>query len=689
MICTKKHRLSYTDAAKKIIDNLSLEEKVSLMGGNITRKEMLGSYKEGKHYNYDPYEAGGISGEHKTPSLRFCDGPRGVVCGRRKSTCFPVSMLRGATFDTELEEKIGRAIGKEVRAFGGNLFAGVCINLPYNPGWGRSQETYGEESFHLGRMGAALVRGVQSENVIACVKHFAFNQMEISRFKVSVECDKRTEREIFLPHFKDCIDEGAASIMSSYNLYQSTFCGHHNYLLKKVLKKEWDFDGFVMSDFIWGINDTVAAANGGQDMEMCNTVFFGDNLVKAVNNGFVSEDVINESAVRIVRTLLAFEEAYEEGEPYNESIIGCKKHISLALESARKGITLLQNKNNILPFSRKKVQNIVVLGKLAEKEVIGDHGSSQVYPKYVVTPLQGIANAVPEAKVIYYNGGSIEHATALAKDADAVVFVVGYDHDDEGEYVASNKKDAYTTGVGGDRKNSLGLHKDEIELIKTVGPANDNSCAVLIGGNTIIMSEWNDYVSSVLMAYYPGMEGGTAIGEILFGDVNPSGKLPYVLPYKESDLPQVNWDTESQFYQYYHGYAKLEKENVEPMLPYGFGLSYTSFKITDPDFKVDKEGVTASCAVKNSGDKNGTEVIQLYIGFKNSSVDRPVKLLRGFQRVELAAGEEKKVQISCPIEKLCWYNPDSEEMELEHMEYEVYIGTSSADKDLLHGKINI
>lgn len=686
MLCAKKHRLSYTDKAKEIIEQLSLEEKVSLMGGNITRQEMLDSYKNGGHYNYAPYEAGGIS-EKEISSLRFCDGPRGVVCGRGKSTCFPVSMLRGASFDIELEEKIGNAIGKEVRAFGGNLFAGVCINLPYHPGWGRSQETYGEESFHLGQMGAALVRGVQEENVIACVKHYAFNQMEIARFKVSVECDKRTEREVFLPHFKECVDAGAASVMSSYNLYQSTHCGQHEYLLNKVLKKEWGFDGFVMSDFIWGITDTVAAANGGQDMEMCNTSFFGDKLVKAVEAGFVPEAKIDEAATRIIRTLLAFEEAYVGAGTYPESVIGCKEHIALALQSAREGMTLLQNKKDILPFFRKKVRKVVVLGKLAEKEVIGDHGSSQVYPKYVVTPLQGIANAAPEAEVIYYNGEILEHAKSLAEEADAVVFVVGYDHNDEGEYVAANQKDAYTTGVGGDRKSSLGLHEDEIELIKAAGPVNDNSCAILIGGNTILLEEWKDCVSSILMAYYPGMEGGTAIGEILFGDVNPSGKLPYVLPYKELDLPQVDWDAESQYYQYYHGYAKLEKEGVAPMLPYGFGLSYTTFQVTDPEFKVDGDYIEASCTIENTGDRAGTEVMQLYIGFQHSSVDRPVKLLRGFQRVNLKAGEKQEVHITCLIEKLCWYNPLSKKMELEHMEYEVYLGTSSDERDLLQGKI--
>jgi len=244
MKCTKEHRLSYDQRAREIVKGLTLEEKVYLMSGHVQLEQMIQDMKEdpNKHYNYIPYPAGGID-EKGVPAMKFCDGPRGVVCGVGKSTCFPVTMLRGATFDVELEERVGRAIGKEIRAWGGNLFGGVCINLPYNPGWGRSQETYGEESFHLGQMGAALVRGVQAENVIACVKHYAFNSMEISRFKVNVECDKRTEREVYLPHFKDCIDAGAASVMSAYNLYKGVHCGHHDYLLNQVLKDEWGFDG--------------------------------------------------------------------------------------------------------------------------------------------------------------------------------------------------------------------------------------------------------------------------------------------------------------------------------------------------------------------------------------------------------------------------------------------------------------
>ncbi len=693
MRADKNYRLSFTDEAQKIVDRLTLEEKVSLMGGNIDMQhltpEMMAAMAEGmqgdeNHYNVTPYAAGGLE-EHGVPPMLFADGPRGVVCGNWKSTCFPVSMARGATFSPELEEKVGHCIGKEVRAYGGNLFAGVCINMPYNPGWGRSQETYGEETYQIGQMGAALVRGVQDEDVMACVKHYAFNDMENARFKCSVTCDQRTEQEVYLPHFKDCVDAGAASIMSSYNRYNGVHCGHHNYLLNQVLKKEWDFDGFVMSDFCWGVRDTVEAANGGQDMEMMWTKEFGERLVKAVEDGFVPEEKINQAALRIIRTILAFDKDHKE---YDMSVVGCAEHVAVAREVAEKGITLIKNEH-VLPLAKADTKKIALIGKLANTEIIGDHGSSWVRPPYVVTPEEGLKKANENCEVIFNDGSDIESAKKLAKEADAVVFVVGYNHDDEGEFISEDQMENYTGAVGGDRKESLGLHKDEIELLQQVGPVNDKSVAVLAGGNMIMMTEWYDCVNAVIMAYYPGMEGGTALAEIIYGDVNPSGKLPYVVPYKESDLPHVDWEATDQYYEYYHGYTRLEKNGVKPLVPYGFGLSYTTFAITDPKAAVEGDNLVVSARVANTGAMDGDEVVQVYVGFENSAVDRPVKQLRGFRRVSLKAGEEANVTITTPLEKLKWYNPVYRRWELEKMTYPVYVGNSAADEDLVKTEITI
>lgn len=693
MRANKEYRLEFTEEAQKIVSQLTLEQKVWLMGGNIDITKMsqedLGNMMEmmmndENHYNVTPYAAGGLE-EFGVPPMLFADGPRGVVCGNRKTTCFPVSMARGATFDPELEERIGRCIGREVRAFGGNLFAGVCVNMPYNPGWGRSQETYGEETYQIGQMGAALVRGVQAEDVMACVKHYAFNNMENARFKCSVTCDQRTEQEVYLPHFRDCIEAGAASVMSAYNRYNGVHCGHHNYLLNQVLKKEWDFDGFVMSDFCWGVRDTVEAANGGQDMEMMWTQCFGSQLVKAVTDGFVPVEKVDEAALRIVRTIIAFDQNHKE---YDMSVVGCEEHIKVAKEAAEKGITLLKNKD-VLPLQRGKTKKIALIGKLANTAIIGDHGSSWVRPPYVVTPEEGLKKANSNCEVIYNDGSDLESAKALAKEVDAVIFVVGYNYDDEGEFISESEAGNYIGSVGGDRKFSLGLHTDEVKLLKQVGPVNEKSTAVLVGGNMIMMTEWYDCINAVIMAYYPGMEGGTALAEIIYGDINPSGKLPFVIPYAEKDLPQVEWEAEDQYYEYYHGYTRLDKNGVKPLVPYGYGLGYTTFAIRNPMAHVENQSLIVTASVKNTGLRDGDEVVQLYIGFENSAVDRPVRQLRGFKRVTVKTGEERDVTISTSLDKLKWYNPVKREWEFEKMEYSVFVGSSSAEEDLVKVSIDL
>ena len=683
----KEMRMKFHQKALEIVDSLTLEEKIHLMSGTMEKEEVRGAVrgKRKGHYNLFPYPAGGIP-EKGVPPMLFVDGPRGVACGTGKSTCFPVSMLRGATFDTELEEEIGEAIAEEVLAYGGNLYGGVCINLPYNPGWGRSQETYGEDSFHLGEMGAALVRGVQKHGVIACMKHFALNSMENSRFWIDIDCSKRAEQEVFLPHFKKCIRQGAGAVMSAYNSYKGEMCGHNSYLLRGILKEDWGFDGFVMSDFIWGVKDTAAAANGGQDIEMPSTQFYGKNLVQAVKEGKVQESVIDEAAVRIVRTLLAFQSIQEKPK---RNIIGCPAHVRLALECAREGITLIQNRNRVLPLKREKVRKIAILGRLSQNNNTGDKGSSSVYPAYVVTAAQGITNAAADAEVICYEGRDLNHCRKLAREADAVIFVVGYNHEDEGEFVAVNANDVYTDGIGGDRKTGLGLHAVDVELIENTAPVNQNSVVVLIGGNAIKLDCWSEKVSAILMAYYPGMEGGTALGEIIFGDVNPSGKLPFVIPEREEDLPQVDWDGKKQFYEYFHGYRKLDHDRKRARVPYGFGLSYTTFETDRLKVWSDKENLYACCDVKNTGDIEGAEVLQMYVGFPESAVERPVKTLKGFRRVRLQPGEKRSVTIACPLEELCWFNQETGAFELEHMKYLVFMGTSSSPEDLNIEEINL
>ena len=673
----KEERLQYDVKARQIVAQMTLEEKIELMSGRTSVWKLAIPYLTG-NYHFRPFPASGCK-RLGVQELQFCDGPRGVLPGR--STCFPVSMARGASFDPELEERVGEAIGKEIRGIGGNFYGGVCINLPYNPGWGRSQEVYGEDSMHMGKMGSALVQGVQKHNVIACIKHYAFNSMELARFKVNVKANKRTEREIYLRHFKECVDAGAAAVMSAYNKYQNEHCGHNDTLLNQVLKDDWGFDGFVISDFVYGVKDTVKGANGGLDVEMPNSNWFSlKKMNAAIKNGTVKEATIDKAAVRIVRTLLAFQEARDPQE-YSPKLNACEEHIHLALEVAEKSITLIKNDNHALPFDASKVKKVALVGDLGAVQNTGDHGSSWVKRAKADTLLEALQQKFGAGNVIFIKtkkaGNSIE---TIAK-AEAVIIVAGLRHSDEGEYLSTSIK------IGGDRKLTLGLHQDEIEMIIRIGGINKKTAVVLMGGSMLMVEPWFELVPAVVMAFYPGVRGGLATTRVLFGEVNPSGKLPFVTPCKESDLPQVDWLADEQEYGYYHGYEKLEKEGIQPRLPFGYGLSYTTFELGNARLKSVQDGVAVfDVEVKNSGKRAGGEVVQLYAGWNGSRVDRPVKRLQDFAKVYLNAGESRKVALIARKSDLAYFDETSNVFVEEDIEYTAYIGNSSAEEALV--KIN-
>ncbi len=666
-------------------EDLSLEEKIGLMSGNARYEDVRASIQGnvGKHYNETPYEAGGLS-QCGIPPLCFADGPRGIVCGRGLATCFPAPVMRGASFDTELEEEIGKAVAEEASFFGANLFGGVCINLLYHPGWGRSQETYGEDSFHLGEMGAAMVRGVQKRGVIACVKHFAANSMENAKFKVNIDFSERTEREVLLPHFRKCIDAGALAVMSAYNRVKGSVCAENRHLLKDILKGEWGFQGIVISDFNWGIRDTVRAANAGLDIEMPAPRFFGKQLLEAVRRGDVEEAVIDEAAERIIRTAKAFPPA-TAGKKKSTKIFAA--HRKLALRSAREGIVLLKNRENCLPLKRKEGSRILLLGRLADENNLGDRGSGRVYPPYVTTVFEGVSAHAQPASVRLYTGSNMHHAKLLASKSDAVVITVGCDASDEGECLNKEHGDAAQISAGGDRTGSLSLHEEDIALIREIAGVNKRVVVVLIGGGMIMTSPWEVNCAAILHAFYPGMEGGNALGEILFGKCSPSGKLPFCIPEKEEDLPEVDWDGEYQYYSYYHGYAHLDHTGKKPAYPYGFGLSYTSFALSGKKLITEKEGITAEVTVTNTGKCRGAEVVQVYVGAPYSTIERAKKRLKGFRRVELEPGRSEVVSILIPLRDLEYYDEGRGGFRLESTVYRFYIGTSSSEEEYLDAEI--
>lgn len=643
MKCTREYRMQFDEKAKEIVGQMTLEEKVEMMAGHCKASDSMG----GGGYNAVPYPFGGCK-RLGVPELKFCDGPRGVVSGH--STCFPVSMACGATFDRELEYEIGRAIGREVLGNGGNYFGGVCMNIPYHPGAGRSQECFGEDSYHMGEMAKALMEGVQEENVIACAKHFAFNSMERSRFKVDMDADKRTEMEVFFPHFRKVIDAGCASVMNAYNLYKGKKCGHNPYLLRETLKDGWGFDGFVISDFVWGVKSAAGGISGGCDVEMhFRQKYTLKKVKKAMENGQITEEMLDDACIRIARTTLAFEEARKDAPAYDASVVACEAHRKLARKAAEEAVTLLQNRDGFLPLSQSK--KIILTGDLVNVENIGDHGSSQVSPPYITTLVQAIEKEYSNVDAVFIPTKQVSSRMAEIAAADAVVIVCGMSHGDEGEFIYY---------IGGDRK-SLELHKKDLKLIDLISENNKNTAVVLMGGNVIMTHSWKDKVKAILFAYYTGMEGGGALADILFGKVNPSGKLPFAIAQKESDYPEIKWNTKSQFYGYYHGYQKLDKEGKGCDFPFGFGLSYTTFALENAAlFSNDEERAIFSVDVTNTGAAAGAEVVQVYVEFPNSPVDRPVRALKGFERVALEPGEKKQVLVEVKKKELMWYDGEKE-----------------------------
>lgn len=669
--------------ARELVDQMSLEEKVQMMTPRLKSnlKFILEIVGDGMKYNQESYQAGGNE-RLQIPTMRFYDGPRGMVSGT--ATCFPVAMARGASFDKDLEFRVGEAIGKEIRANDGNYFGGVCINLLRHPAGGRAQEGYGEDSYLLGQMGSSLMKGVQKHNVMACIKHYALNNQENARFKIDVDTDERVLREVYLSHFKECIDGGAASVMGAYNKYRGAQCCESSYLLRTVLKEDWGFEGFTISDFMMGIKSTEKAANGGLDIEMPSTAFYGENLLTAVQNGLVSEKVIEESAFRVARTVLKFETNPDPLPEYPKEFIGNKAHADLALEAAEKSMVLMQNNQSVLPFDKTAIKNVLVVGNLAITENIGDHGSSRVRPEYVETPLQGLEKMYGQQISFTHDlGEDLENLKKLAKDADAVIYLVGYNHGDEGEFIEMGK-----TPIGGDRK-SLRLHENESNWLQHAGALNKNSIAVLIGGSAIIVEEWKDKVNGIIHAFYPGMEGGTAIAKTIFGAVNPGGKLPFSVAVDESHYPEFDKEATQATYDRYHGYIKLDEDGNKAAFPFGFGLSYTSFSQENATVEIQNQQIIASLYVTNTGKVDGDQVIQLYVGFDNSLVEREHKLLKGFERIHLKPGETKTVKITCPTDKLRWYNAETKSWELEKMEYQAYIGSSSRKSDLISSSFKI
>ena len=609
------------------------------------------------------------------PALRLAGSSRGAIL---YGTAFPVSMARGASWNVEIEERVGEALGAELKAVGGNVLLAPTINLLRHPGWGRAQETYGEDPHHLSRFAVASVKGTQ-RHVMVQVKHFALNSIEDDRDSIDVIVDERTLREIYLPHFKAAVQEaGAASVMSSYNRVNGQYMGENEHLLRDILKGEWDFDGFVASDWYAGTRSTVDAANHGLDIEMPFEEFYGERLYQAVLRGEVEESVIDEAAERILRMKFRFG-LFEETPEIELGVLQSPDHTRLALEAAREGIVLLRNRDGALPLARDEVERIAVMGPLADVARLGDLGSSTVIPCYAISPLEGLRRRAQTVEVLSYTGADPQEAADLARLVDAAVIVAALTPLDEGELHTP------VPPFGGDRTD-LGLHPEDVELISAVAAASDRVVVVIEAGGGVTVEPWIDDVEAVVMAWYPGQEGGRAIAEILYGDVNPSGKLPFTVPHSDDPLYEFGSGSASIKYGYFHGYRYFDREGLAPRFPFGFGLSYTEFSYSDLRLRepsvTEDESLQVSFSVANTGEVEGREVVQLYIGPPGSFVERPVRELLAFDKILLDSGETKTVTFEIPARELAYYDVGSSRWKVEKGSYVLEAGSSSRDLTL-------
>ncbi len=656
--------------AAGLVEKMTLQEKLGCLDGDMPFWPGLIEMMSGG-YNTRAWPAAHVE-RLGIPGLDFIDGPRGCVVG--PATTFPVSMARGAAFDPDLEEEIGRAIGAELRATGATFTGAVCMNLLRHPAWGRAQETYGEDPHHVGEMAAALTRGLQ-EHVMACMKHFALNSMENARFNVDVLADERTLHEVYLPHFRRVAEEGVASVMSAYNSVNGEWCGQNREILTTILREEWGWDGFVITDFINGLRDPVLSVQAGCNIEMPFAQQRAQALEPALEEGSLDLADIDSRVSETLSTFLRFARVYRESPP--PSVIGCDENRQLAREAAADSMVLLRNQG-LLPIADKAVSRIAVLGELAAVVNLGDEGSSNVrLTPNPVTPLEGLKERFSDASVVY----SADDAS-VAEGADLAIVVVGFTRHDEGEYIGAGMNETLqglmppahhpvlgfsdpsmgerfgeifkaSAGVaggdtesGGDRK-SLRLPAHQEELISATTRANDNVVVVVICGSAVVCP-WLENTSATLLLWYAGSEGGRALGDVLCGEAEPGGRLPFAIPVDEESLVPFEREATSARYDLLHGQWKLDAQNVAAHCPFGYGLGYTTFELSD----IESDGETVCVGLSNTGSRPGATVVQVYGSVPESDHLRPEKRLLAFLKVRLERGEKRTLRLPLDIRLL-------------------------------------
>lgn len=651
---------------EKIIRELTLEEKVSLLVGKsfweTTNIERLG-----------------------IPSVVMTDGPHGLrlsegmdISNTKPATTFPIEAAMASTFNSDLIRSAGQAMAEECQHYGVGVLLGPGLNGKRSPLGGRNFEYFSEDPFLSGKMGAALVSGIQSVGVSATIKHFVANEQETNRMTTSSEVDERALREIYLKPFEMVIKEAKPwAVMCAYNKLNGVHMAQNSKYLLEVLRSEWNYDGVMMSD--WGaVVDKVEAVKGGLDLEMPGPGTRNQRVLDAIKEGRISEEEINER-VRNFLTLLGRVLAGKRENP----VCDFEAHDEIAGQVAKEACVLLKNKNNFLPLKEKT--NVAVIGEFAELPRFQGGGSSHMNPYKLSIPVEEIEKF---ANVTYCAGYGknhdhelVEKAVQIAKSSEAVIIFAGTTEIIESE--------------GYDRE-SISLPDCQLELIKKVHGVNPNVVIVTNSGSALDFSEFEHYSRAILHAWLQGQAGGRAIAEILFGKVNPSGKLSETFPISLESTPSyLDFPGDIRQVKYaesiFTGYRYYDTTKAEVMYPFGFGLSYTSFEYSDIRISKEElkngETIDVSFKVKNTGKYSGMEAVQIYIHDVKSALKRPEKELKGFSKVELLPGEEKLVTITLDESAFSYYIPHMGAFGVESGEFEISVGASSRDLRL-KGRVN-
>ena len=813
ILCTRIPALSEETPVYKN-PAMPVEERVTDLLGQMTLEEKISLL------------AGKDGGETKTidrlgiPPLRVIDGPHGVGWGN-KSTCFPSGISMGACWNPALIEEVGQALASETRAAGRNILLGPCVNIHRIPNGGRNFESYSEDPYLAGRIAVAYIKGIQSQRIGTSLKHFACNNQEWERLTISTEIDERTLQEIYLPAFKAAVTEAHPwTVMSAYNKVNGSYCSENKHLQLDLLKKAWGFNGFIVSD--WGAtHSVVGCALNGLDLEMPGPgEFFGPKLLEAVRAGEVNEEIINDKVRRLLRVMF-WAGLFDPADKSLKAEMATPAHAALARRLSEEAIVLLKNQNDVLPLNKNKIKSIAVFGPNANEGRPGGGGSSNVEAPYLISPLQGIKDKLPDGVTVTYDEGcpsatltpiasenlsppdaqpdqhglKAEYFDNMNLEGEPVVtridanvdmewgdgspdpklpidgfsarwtgvftpprsgsYQLGMGSDDgfriflDGKMLIDGWRDRFgqidtttieleagrpynlrieyyenmggaaarfgwvpptsTTegitqlahnadaaiicvglfalfeGEGYDRSN-IDMPGQQNDLIKTVVAANPNTIVVLINGTPLDMTSWIDQAPAVVEAWYPGLEGGHAIANVLFGDVNPSGKLPDTFAKKLEDYPSFATFPGSDgkvFYSdgIYVGYRHFDTREVEPLFPFGHGLSYTKFDYANLTITPvpDSTQVRVSFELENTGNRAGAEVAQLYVRDVVSSIERPMKELKAFKKVHLKPGEKRTTDLYLDQGSFSFFDPEKNLWVAEPGEFEILVGSSSRD----------